>query len=73
MSCYLGDPVVDFVSIAKGFDIDGAVISRPDEIRSAFERAMAVNREGRPYLIDAVIAQRGPGAGMNWHPGVSIA
>jgi thiamine pyrophosphate-dependent acetolactate synthase large subunit-like protein len=72
MSCYLGDPVVDFVSVAKGFDIDGAVISRPDEIRPAFERAMAVNREGRPYLIDAVIAQRGPGAGMNWHPAVSI-
>jgi len=73
MSCYLGDPVVDFVSIAKGFDIDGAVISRPDEIRPVFERAMAVNREGRPYLVDAVIAQRGPGAGMNWHPGISIA
>lgn len=73
MSCYLGDPVVDFVSIAKGFDIDGAVISRPDEIRPAFERAIAVTHEGRPYLIDAVVAQRGPGADMNWHPGISIA
>jgi thiamine pyrophosphate-dependent acetolactate synthase large subunit-like protein len=73
MSCYLGDPAVDFVSIAKGFDIDGTVISRPDQIRSAFETAMAVNREGRPYLIDALIAQRGPAAGQNWHPEISIA
>ena len=73
MSCYLGDPVVDFVSVAKGFDIDGTVISRPDEIRPAFKRAASVNREGRPYLIDAVIAQRGPGAGANWHPELSIA
>ena len=55
--------LVDFVSIARGFEIDGAIISRPDEIRPAFERAIAVNREGRPYLIDAVVAQRGPGAG----------
>jgi thiamine pyrophosphate-dependent acetolactate synthase large subunit-like protein len=73
MSCYLGDPTVDFVSIAKGFDIDGTMISRPDEIKRAFETAMAVNREGRPYLIDALIAQRGPAAGQNWHPEISIA
>ncbi len=73
MSCYLGDPDVDFVSIAKGFDIAGTQISRPDQIKSAFETAMAVNREGRPYLIDALVAQRGPAAGQNWHPEISIA
>jgi len=73
MSCYLGDPAVDFVSIAKGFDIAGTQISQPDQIKSAFETAMAVNREGRPYLIDALVAQRGPAAGQNWHPEISIA
>ncbi len=72
MSCYLGDPDVDYVSIARGFDIDGAVVSAPDEIGPAFARAVAANREGRPFLIDALIAQRGPGAGLNWHPDVSI-
>jgi thiamine pyrophosphate-dependent acetolactate synthase large subunit-like protein len=72
MSCYLGDPVVDFVSVAKGFEIEGGRISGPDEIKTVFERAFAVNREGRPFLIDAQIAQRGPGADLNWHPGVSI-
>jgi benzoylformate decarboxylase len=73
MSCYLGDPAVDYVSIAKGFDIEAAMISRPDQIRTVFETAMAVNREGRPYLIDALVAQRGPAAGQNWHPEISIA
>lgn len=73
MSCYLGDPTIDFVSVAKGFDIDGAIISHPDEIKKAFETAIAVNREGRPYLIDAFVAQRGPAAGQNWHPEISIA
>ncbi len=72
MSCYLGDPDVDYVSIARGFDIDGAVVSAPAEIGPAFARALAANREGRPFVIDALIAQRGPGAGMNWHPDISI-
>ncbi len=72
MSCYLGDPDVDYVSIARGFEIDGAVVSAPDEIGPAFARAVAANREGRPFLIDALIAQRGPGAGLNWHPDISI-
>ena len=53
MSCYLGNPDVNFVSIAQGFDIDGAVVSRPEEFQSALARARAVNREGRPFVIDA--------------------
>jgi len=73
MSCYLGNPDIDYVSIARGFDIEGGVIAEPSQIRPVFERAVAANREGRPYLIDALIAQRGPGAGADWHPDVSIA
>jgi thiamine pyrophosphate-dependent acetolactate synthase large subunit-like protein len=73
MSCYLGKPDVDYVSIARGFDIEGGIISDPSQIRPVFERAVAANREGRPYLIDALIAQRGPAAGADWHPDISIA
>jgi len=73
MSCYLGDPDINFVSIAKGFDIDGAVATNPEELRAALTRARNVNREGRPFVIDAAIARRGPGAESTWHPGVSIA
>jgi benzoylformate decarboxylase len=73
MSCYLGDPDIDYVSIAKGFDIDGQKISKPDEIQSALQRAIAVTREGRPFLIDAVIARKGAAADSTWHPDISIA
>jgi thiamine pyrophosphate-dependent acetolactate synthase large subunit-like protein len=73
MACYLGNPVVDFVNIANGFGIDGEMVSQPDELKAAFARAAAVTREGRPYLIDAVIARRGKGADSTWHPEISIA
>lgn len=73
MACYLGNPVVDFVNIAKGFGIDGELVSQPIELKAAFARAAAVTREGRPYLIDAVIARRGKGADSTWHPEISIA
>ncbi len=73
MSCYLGDPNIDFVNIAKSFDIDGQFISAPDEIGPAMERASAVTREGRPYLIEALTARYGAGAESTWHPEISIA
>jgi thiamine pyrophosphate-dependent acetolactate synthase large subunit-like protein len=73
MSCYLGDPVVDFVGVARAFDIGGERISAPAEAGPALERAAAAAREGRPYLIDAVIARRGHAAESTWYPEISIA
>jgi thiamine pyrophosphate-dependent acetolactate synthase large subunit-like protein len=73
MACYIGDPVVDFVSLAKSFDIDGEKIEQPGDVKAAFERAAAVNAEGRPYLINAMIARKGLGAELAWHPEISIA
>ena len=72
MSCYLGDPDINYVSIARGFDIEASTITHPNQIQTVLEQALAANREGRPFLIDAVIAQRGPGADMNWHPEITI-
>ncbi len=73
MACYLGDPVVDFVGIARSFDIEGVLVEEPDALKPALARATAVLREGRPFLIDAVVEQLGPGAGSTWHPDISIA
>jgi thiamine pyrophosphate-dependent acetolactate synthase large subunit-like protein len=73
MASYLGDPDMDFVSIAKGFGIKGEAVSSPNDIASAMKRAVRETKDGRPYLIDAILAQRGPGAGANWHPDISIA
>jgi thiamine pyrophosphate-dependent acetolactate synthase large subunit-like protein len=73
MANYLGDPEVDFVGIAKSFGIKGEAVSSPSDIAPAMKRATQATRDGRPYLIDAILAQRGPGAGGNWHPEISIA
>ena len=73
MACYLGNPVVNFIQIANGFDIEGQMISEPDDLKAAFARAAAVTREGRPYIIEAVIARRGDFADSTWHPEISIA
>jgi len=73
MSCYLGSPDVNFVAIAKGFDIDGIQATNPEEFRAALGRAKSVNKEGRPFIIDAAVARRGPAAESVWHPDISIA
>jgi len=73
MSCYLGDPDIDFVSIAKGFGIAGSRLEKPGDIKKVVRRATAATREGRPYFIDASILRRGPAADSTWHPEISIA
>lgn len=72
MSSYLGDPDTRYVSFAQGFDIEGRAVSSPGGIQPALERAFAANRAGRPFLVDVSIAQRGPGAGLDWHPDIAI-
>ena len=73
MSCYLGNPDINYVDIAKGFEIDGAKLDKPSQITKVMKRAIAATREGRPYMIDASILRRGPGAESTWHPDISIA
>lgn len=73
MSCYLGNPDISFVDIAKGFGIAGSKLEKPGDIAKVVRRAVAATREGRPFMIDASIARRGPGAESTWHPDISIA
>jgi acetolactate synthase I/II/III large subunit len=76
MTCYLGDPLVDFAGLARSFGIDGQRTNTPAELRKALKRGTAVLREGRPYLIDATIMQldrRGVRTEQTWYPQISIA
>jgi thiamine pyrophosphate-dependent acetolactate synthase large subunit-like protein len=73
MTCYLGDPDVDFAKIAAAFGIAGEVVTAPDQIAPALQRAIARTRDGRPYLIDAVVARTGVAAGSTWYPKYSVA
>ncbi len=76
VSCYLGDPLVDFSGLAGSFAIPAERATDPAGFRKALKRAIAVTREGRPYLIDAMLMQldrRGVRTEQTWHPPLSIA
>jgi len=73
MTCYLGNPLVDFVGLAKSFGMDGMQAKNASQLQKALKRAAAANKEGAPYLIDLKVMQKGHGANENWHPDISIA
>jgi thiamine pyrophosphate-dependent acetolactate synthase large subunit-like protein len=73
MTCYLGDPDVDFARVAAGFGVGGEVVRTPGEIGPALERAIRMTREGKPYLIDALVGRTGVGAASTWYPRYSVA
>ena len=73
ISCYLGDPVVDFVGLSKALGVAAETVVEPRHMAPALRRAQDANREGSAYLIDAKIKQQGHGANSTWHPDISIA
>ncbi len=73
MTSYLGDPDVDFAKVAAGFGVKGEVVTTADQVKPAIQRGIASTRDGRPYLIDAVIARTGLAADSTWYPKYSVA
>ena len=72
MVCYLGDPDVNYVKLAAGFDVEGEIVSKPAEIKSAVLRGMKASADGRPYLLDMHVERSGSLANSTWHPEYSI-
>ncbi len=72
MTCYLGDPDVDFAKAASAFGVEGEIVASPSALRPALERAKRANIEGRPYLLDVHVERAGIGAASTWHPPYSI-
>lgn len=72
MTCYLGDPDVDFAKTASAFGVEGEVVADPNALRPALERAKRANVEGRPYLLDVHVERTGIGATSTWYPPYSI-
>ena len=73
MTCYLGDPDIDFTHLAKAYGVPGAKVNNPNELKSAIKRGIEATRSGEPYLLDIGIARRGAGAESTWHPSYSVA
>ena len=70
---YLGDPDVSFVNLAAAFGIKGETVSHPGQIKLAMKNAIEATRNGRPYLIDALVGRTGIGAQSTWYPKLSVA
>ena len=73
MISHLGNPDVNFAKIAEAYDIKGEVVADPNGIAPALKRAIQATRDGKPYLLDVLVAQAGQGANLNWYPKVSVA
>lgn len=73
MTCYNGDPDVDFAKAAQAFGVDGETVRESDQIAPALARAQRATIEGRPYLLDVLVARDGVGAASAWYPHYSIA
>jgi thiamine pyrophosphate-dependent acetolactate synthase large subunit-like protein len=73
MICYLGSPDVEFSHLAAAYGIRGERVGHPEELKAALQRAIATTREGRPYLLDVLIARTGLAADSSWYPRYSVA
>jgi acetolactate synthase I/II/III large subunit len=72
MTCYLGDPAIDFAKLASGLGVEGEVVRDPAMLRPALERAKKATVSGRPYLLDVHVGRDGIGAASDWHPEFTI-
>ncbi len=70
---FLGDPEMDHIGIARGYGVAGERVAKPDELRGALARALQTVRQGKPYVLDVVIARRFDGADAAWHEKFSVA
>src|SRR6267378_623648 len=73
MICYLGSPDVEFSHLAAAYGIRGERVGHPAELKPALQRAVAATREGRPYLLDVLIARTGLATDSSWYPRYSVA
>jgi thiamine pyrophosphate-dependent acetolactate synthase large subunit-like protein len=70
---YLGNPDIDFVKLAGSQAVEGDRVGTARELSDALHRGMLANRDGKPYLIEVLIARYGGGAESTWHDSFSLA
>ena len=70
---YLGDPDIDFVTLAKSQGVEGEKVTSPADIAPAIKRGIQKTKDGKPYLIDVLVARVGPGAESTWHQKFNLA
>jgi|SRR5579872_1076944 len=70
---YLGDPNIDFVKLAESQGVKAERVTAASELEAALKRSIAATRDGKPYVIEVVVARFGPGADSVWHESFNLA
>jgi len=70
---YLGSPDIDFVKLAESQGVSGERVTAGADLDAAFKRGAAATRDGKPYLVEAVISRYGGGAESTWYEKFSLA
>jgi thiamine pyrophosphate-dependent acetolactate synthase large subunit-like protein len=70
---YLGDPDIDFVKLAESQGVSGERVASGNDLRAALRRGIAANHDGKPYLVEVLIARYGGGAESAWHETFNLA
>ncbi len=70
---YLGDPDIDFVRLAESQGVKAERVTAGSDLEPALKRGIAATRDGKPYLVEVVVARYGGGAGSTWHEKFNLA
>ncbi len=70
---YLGDPDIDFVKLAESQGVKAERVTRGSELEAALQRGIAATRDGKPYVVEVIVARFGPGADSVWHESFNLA
>ena len=73
MTCYIGNPDINYAQAAQAFGVEGEVVKEPAGLKGAIARGKRAVAEGRPYLLDVHTYRDGIGAASTWHPPYSVA
>ena len=73
MTCFIGDPDIQYTKLAEAFGIKGERVTDPNDLSQALKRGSNANRDGEPYLLDVVVGRTGRGAESTWYPQYSLA
>jgi acetolactate synthase I/II/III large subunit len=70
---YLGDPNIDFVKLAESQGVKAERVTAGSELEAALKRGIAATRDGKPYVVEVVVARFGPGSDSVWHESFNLA
>jgi len=69
---HLGDPNIDYVTLAASQGVGGERVESPSELEAALKRGSQQTLDGKPYLVEVLIAKYGGGAESTWYRDYSV-